>query len=708
MPAYLLVDVDDLLDYLQAQPSSPNLSDAVATLRQTAALASGLSSAERLNAIAISDWNKYHRPTRTGVNVQQIFVAAGYDLFNITERKFMVDALLTQFFPVEVEAAIDELILSTSREDLLKIVNRMQLKPHTRVRVWSDVAFAMQGVIYQPLESILGVQTKSVALYIDFENITISLNEQGYIVDLDLLLIGVKKRAQHYGQLIHMAAYAPWGQRGSLPPMLDSQGREISDDVPSRMAVESIDPVFSLPGKNSADLRIAKDVLAESTMPGSAEVIIIASGDRDFNDIYNTLRARGKQVIVWGVRGSTSRVLENNNSIVLEYLDDFIKFRQHKELLNIFQEANHRQQQQVLAQVHSEEFNFRPSPWSSVVLQMDYLTAANPGRPITRLMLGQQFVKLHITANDDRAQDLIDQAIKIGVLDVDEPTDQLTVQDSNPIVNNTRMIRDHIVQRVNNTLQVRQWDYVNYGFLLKGIAMDNELSLPGVNIDDNWRSEWIDFLVRENVLVRELIPHRHNPDDLVPVIRVPTTIIGANLQPQAQDADADTIRDMSYRIVVSVEQFTSFRKFAWCPLGSLHKRLRPFDTGSAFQQAVEDLVEHGAVEIGEYPNPQSTFMTKGVSLIEEAPLSQKILNERNEFIKTLLDYYERRVPITARVLQEATGMEERHLELWISIMEVENVLNPVPGHPGVFSLFRTHHTVSLVAKDQNLPDPAEN
>jgi hypothetical protein len=52
-------------------------------------------------------------------------------------------------------------------------------------------------------------------------------------------------------------------------------------------------------------------------------------------------------------------------------------------------------------------------------------------------------------------------------------------------------------------------------------------------------------------------------------------------------------------------------------------------------------------------------------------------------------------------------MEDRRLELWISIMEVENVLNPVPGHAGVYSLFRTHHTVSLVAKDQNLPDPAE-
>ncbi len=33
-------------------------------------------------------------------------------------------------------------------------------------------------------------------------------------------------------------------------------------------------------------------------------------------------------------------------------------------------------------------------------------------------------------------------------------------------------------------------------------------------------------------------------------------------------------------------------------------------------------------------------------------------------------------------------------------MEGENVLNPVPGKPGVFSLFRTHHTVNLVAENR--------
>src|SRR5690606_26285329 len=136
----------------------------------------------------------------------------------------------------------------------------------------------------------------------------------------------------------------------------DAQGREISDEAPSRLALANIDPVFNLPGKNSADMRIAKDVLADSSSPKSADVFIIASGDRDFNDIYGALRGRGKQVVVWGIHGSTSRILENNPAILLEYVDDFSQFQRHVDLSQIYQEASRDAMGEPLA--------FRPSQWS--------------------------------------------------------------------------------------------------------------------------------------------------------------------------------------------------------------------------------------------------------------------------------------------------------------------------------------------------------
>ncbi|HLA42496.1 MAG TPA: hypothetical protein VJZ27_03615, partial [Aggregatilineales bacterium] len=403
-----------------------------------------------------------------------------------------------------------------------------------------------------------------------------------------------------------------------------------------------------------------------------------------------TLRARGKRVVVWGVRGSTSRILENNPSIKLEYFDEFALFRRHKDLGDIFEGG--------YEEFEEEENDFRPSQWSSLVLQFDYLKVSQKGK-ITSDTLARRLEAVGTTANYDRAVDLIEQAIQIGILKENRRSGMIDLREEHPIVSRTHQIRDHIVTRVSNTLSVRSWDYVNYGFLLKGIAMDDQLAGIGINIDDNWRSEWIDFLVREGVLERELIPHRHNPDDLVPVISVPEAASQLNITTHEEPVSQSAIENMAYRVIVSVEQFTSFRKFVWCPLGSLHKRLRPFDDSTAFQQAVEMLESENAVLISEYSNPQSNFLTKGVSLLSDSPLVKKVISERNRFIQVLLKLYEQRQLITSASIEGMTGLSEHEMDLWISIMQLENVLNTVPGQPGVYSLFRTHHTVSIVADD---------
>jgi hypothetical protein len=274
----------------------------------------------------------------------------------------------------------------------------------------------------------------------------------------------------------------------------------------------------------------------------------------------------------------------------------------------------------------------------------------------------------------------------------------VTLNPSNPVVQKTRLIRDRIVHRVANTLHVRGWEYVNYGFLLKGLGMDHGLIGPGLNTTDTWRSEWVDTLVREGILTRELVPHRHNPDDLVPVIKLADEGVPLSV-PQLPGVTQEDVDDMTRRVIVSVEQFTSFRGFAWCPLGSLHRRLRPFDPGTTFQQAVEEMLEDGSVLVEEYENPQSEFTTKGISLVEHAPQVQAVLGERNAFVQGLLNLYENRQPITRDAIHTQVDMDDHDLDLWISIMQSENVLKSVPGQPNLYSLFRTHHTVCMVAGD---------
>jgi len=707
MAAYLVIDVDDLLTRLQTRSFAVDLHDLATKLRGNAALAAGLFSADALKAIAVADWDRYR--ASGSASLEMIFEGIGFETFSVTSRQQLVDALVMQYFDSDPEP-VDEFILVTSADDLLPLINRIKMSRHGRIRIWGDQKPDVEDAIFQPLTSILGIQTKTVAIYIDFENIAISLNEQGYAVNLDRLIEGINLHASAHGQITRMAAYAPWGQRGSLPPLVDDMGREVSDDAPSRLALANIDPVFNLPGKNSADMRIAKDVLADSTQPNAGDVYIIASGDRDFNDVFGALRARNKQVIVWGVRGSTSRMLENNPSLQIEYLDDFLQLRRHEAVGQTYTASISTPQGSANA--------FTPSQWSSVVLQYDRLAAEIPGEGLPIEALQEQLRRMSAVVSEARGKDLVSQAIAMGILRAtgNGSTKLVYPAADHSIVERTRLVRDRIVQRVANTLDVRGWEYVNYGFLLKGIAMDRDLERPGLNIDDPWRSDWVDCLIREGILVRELIPHRHNPEDLVPVIRLPDSATGTTIkhngalkasyddldmesdEPIPRNADTNA---MLKRIIVSVDQFTSYRGFSWCPLGSLHRRLRPYDSGVIFQRAVEWLLELGAVAVDEYENPQSAYRTKGISLTTSSPMVQEVLQERDAFVIALLDLYDAHQPISFSVLAKEMNMTDQALTLWISIMQAENVLNPVQGKPGLFSLFRTHHTVNLVAETRH-------
>jgi hypothetical protein len=697
MTAYLIVDVDDLLQRLEMRGVTLDIHNVASALLNSAALAAGLKSPEELIAVAVADWNRYRRPSGSaGISVQQVFAGEGYDLFNVPERKVVTDALLMHYFSFEA-APVDELIIATTRLDISTLVHRVQTTDRARVRIWADEPPPdLEDVIFQPLEAILGIPSKTVALYIDFENISISLSEQGYILDIDDLVDGMIKQAQTHGQVIHMAAYAPWGQRGSLAPLTDRTGREVSDEAPGRMARANIDPVFSLPGKNSADMRIAKEVLDDSAAGDSADVFIIASGDRDFNEVFSAVRARNKQVIVWGVRGSTSRLVESNPALLVEYIEDFCKLRRHVDLL-----PQHAAPAATAPRldIDGHEPEFRPSQWSSVILQLDQLLIRAQLHEVPTEVLIDRLIEMHTVPNADRADDLIAQAASRGMLTLDPSRNTVALNTRHPTVEKTTLIRDRIVHRVANTLHVRGWEYVNYGFLLKGIGMDHGLEGPGLNASDTWRSEWVDSLVREGILTRELVPHRHNPEDLVPVIKLADEETISAI-PHLPGVTQDDIEQMICRVIVSVEQFTSFRGFAWCPLGSLHRRLRPFDPSTTFQQAVEQLMDEGAVLVEEYENPQSDYKTKGISLVLRSPRVQSVLDQRNQFIRALLDLYDHRQPINHVMLHDQLRLGDEELDLWISIMQSENVLKSVPGQSDLYSLFRTHHTVSLVAGDQ--------
>ena len=706
MTAYLIADVDDLLRFTAR--AGIDLQEFAVALRGSAALVGGLYDTASLRAIAVADWRS-QSDENWPVEPERIFRSVGYEVEDVDDRSCLPDCLIERYFD-QPPHQNDELILATTSRDMLPFIRRIRKQSNVRLRVWGGAENILEGtefegeIIFQRLEALSGIQTKNVWVYIDFENISISLNEQGFVVNLDHLIERLVSQAQAHGRLVKMAAYAPWGQRGALPPLVDSSGREVAEDAPARLMMANIDPVFHLPGKQSADIRIARDVLTDVGHPEAGDVIILATGDRDFNDVINPLLQRNKTVIVWGVRGSTGRLLQDHPSLQLEFIDDFTDMQTHQSLSEVAPAAD----------IES----FIPSQWSSVIIQCNRLKAAQPDELLTVDGLINRLINVGDVISVDRGNDLVSQAISLGILQQQSANGVIELNQTHPVVEKTLLIVNCMVRRVANTLISRSWDYVNYGFLLKGLAMERELDRPGMNDSDQWRSHWIDCLVREQVLQRDLVPHRHNPDDLVPVIRIPANDVNPTVQQVEQEAtgveiasekwqgvpphqlhqtDVEVAR-MVTRIVVSVQQFTSFRNFAWCPLGSLHRRLRDFDSGLVFQQAVEYLLVNGMVEVNEYANPRSDFNTKGIELDESSPYVAALLAERDEFIRVLLLMYRSNMSISpATVEGRLDGRWD--VSLWMSIMKIENVLNPLPGRADQYSLFRTHHTVKQVAND---------
>lgn len=706
MTAYLIVDVDDILQY--ASKVGIDLQEMAVALRGSATLVAGLYDPSMLTAIAIANWASIHGEWTH--DPETIFRNAGYEALSAPRREDMVGILLERYFASE-SMLIDELIVASRSDSLLPLIDQVRTAASARIRLWNekDAARATdfsKHVMIQPLENLPGLRHRNVWVYIDFENISISLNEQGFVVNLDHLIERFTSQAKAHGRLVKMAAYAPWGQRGALPPLVDSSGREVADDAASRLALANIDPVFSLPGKNSADIRIARDILTDAGHPEAGDVIILASSDRDFNDVINPLLQRNKTVVLWGVRGSTGRLLQSHPSLQLEFIGDFTDLQTHESLSQV--------------DAADDVESFIPSQWSSVIIQFHRLQSANPSSEITLRILIEQLIDMGGVISYERGRDLVSQALSLGILKQQTESDTVLLSSQNPVVSKTLLIVERMVRRVVNTLSARNWEYVNYGFLLKGLAMERDLDRPGMNESDQWRSHWIDCLVREGVLQRDLVPHRHNPEDLVPVIRIPdeapralsSKINGAiddeelanrkwlGLPPHKLFETDPEVARMVTRIVVSIQQFTSFRNFTWCPLGSLHRRFREFDSGVTFQYAVEYLLVNEMVTVQEYENPRSDYNTKGIELNPGCAFAAALLAERDEFVRVLLNMYNENQTISADNVRARLD-DSWDVELWISLMKVENVLNLLPGRTDQYSFFRTHHTVKMVANDND-------
>ena len=153
-------------------------------------------------------------------------------------------------------------------------------------------------------------ETKSMAVFCDFENVALGVREAKY----EKFDIGkVLERLLLKGSIVVKKAYCDWERYKEFKNAMHSASFEMIEIPHVRQS-----------GKNSADIRMVVDALDLCYTKAHVDTFVIVSGDSDFSPLVSKLRENNKTVIGVGVKKSTSDLLVSACDEFI-YYDDLVR-----------------------------------------------------------------------------------------------------------------------------------------------------------------------------------------------------------------------------------------------------------------------------------------------------------------------------------------------------------------------------------------------
>ena len=153
-------------------------------------------------------------------------------------------------------------------------------------------------------------ETRSMALFCDFENIALGVRDAKYDkFDINRVL----ERLLVKGSIVVKKAYCDWERYKEFKTTMHGASFELIEIPHVRQS-----------GKNSADIRMVVDALDLCYTKSHVDTFVIISGDSDFSPLVSKLRENAKMVIGVGVKNSTSDLLMANCDEFIFY-DDLVR-----------------------------------------------------------------------------------------------------------------------------------------------------------------------------------------------------------------------------------------------------------------------------------------------------------------------------------------------------------------------------------------------
>jgi uncharacterized protein (TIGR00288 family) len=157
--------------------------------------------------------------------------------------------------------------------------------------------------------------TKSLALFCDFENIALGVRDANYArFEIERVL----ERLLVKGNIVVKKAYCDWDRYKAFKAPMHEASFELIEIPHVRQS-----------GKNSADIRMVVDALDLCYTKSHVDTFVIISGDSDFSPLVSKLRENNKIVIGVGVKNSTSDLLIANCDEFIFY-DDLIRIAKRR------------------------------------------------------------------------------------------------------------------------------------------------------------------------------------------------------------------------------------------------------------------------------------------------------------------------------------------------------------------------------------------
>ncbi len=155
---------------------------------------------------------------------------------------------------------------------------------------------------------------------LDFENLYIGLRRMGRLSEPEDLVEAIKRAVEDLGEIARITAYADWNILDKKSGPQIQRQLELAGQVETRYQI-------NIKNKNSADMRIASDIYeqleTDSFRPGTVDIFVLGTGDRDFRPVVQKVKDRGKKVVILALKNSLSRLLMNVATEV-RYLEDYL------------------------------------------------------------------------------------------------------------------------------------------------------------------------------------------------------------------------------------------------------------------------------------------------------------------------------------------------------------------------------------------------